>query len=125
MKGMMILVAALSLIGCVSTPPPAATPNYWGVIGAGLSRYRGHDIRELATVVGYPDSQRESLGTNLYSWSKQSQLPMPNLYGPVSFFTIGCHIEVSVVLIGGVEFVDTWRLEGDGRACWQIANALR
>ena len=135
-----ILFLPLALAACVEQPV-APPPNNWNEIDAGLQRFRGHEVRELAAVLGYPNSQRESLGDVLYIWTIDQNLPWssPNMvisngnvggtpfYGVTSqmqttVIHVHCTIEVATAAQG---LIRNWRFDGQNGACWQYAQALR
>lgn len=135
-----ILATALALTACVTPEPPPPQPSPWTVINAGLQRYRSRDFRELAAVLGYPDTQRVVLGDVILVWRTDTDAPVPNLNTGMTMGTVGstayfatttqsqpmyvhlqCTIEVAVDQNGAVK---TYHLNGQAGACWRYANAL-
>ena len=72
--------------------------------------------------MGYPTSQREFMGDTVFAWQSEASMPIPNGFNEPTFFRIQCKIEVATDNAGTIK---TSHLDGDGRACWRYANALR
>jgi len=141
MRYTILAATTLILTGCATEPPPAPMPNNWDVINAGIQRYRGRDVRELAAVLGYPDSQRAVMGDLVFVWHTDMNAPVPNfntqtttgMVGTTPYFEnttqsqpllvhLQCTIEVATDENGAVK---TYHLDGQSGACWRYANALR
>lgn len=137
----LILVAVLWMTACEDMAPPPPLPNPWTVIQTGLERYRGHDARELAAVLGYPDSQRAVMGDIVYVWRTDQTAPIPNFNMQTTSGMVGStpyyanttesqpmyvHLQSTIeVSVDPNNAVKTYHLDGQGGACWPYANALR
>jgi hypothetical protein len=92
----LICADILALGACETAPPvPPPQPNIWDVINTGLQRHHGHDVRELAAVIGCPDSQRVILGDTVLVWRTDINTPIPNGFEAPTHVNWQCTIEVA------------------------------
>jgi hypothetical protein len=130
----------LTLAGCATAPPAPPQPTNWDYINAGLQRYRGHDVRELAAVIGYPDSQRVVMGDTVYLWRSDVNMPVPNYNMQMTTGMVGStpyyqnttdtqpsyvHLQCSIEVVADANgALSTYHLDGQNGACWKYARAL-
>lgn len=78
-------------------------------LAQGLQSLQGQNIRVAANLMGYPQSQRESLGDTLYMWSSYMTFPATQYMGAMTF---SCTIEIAVDAMGTIKTTRWWNNGG-------------
>ena len=125
----LILLAIVASTGCYSM-------TSFAVLDQALPTFEGRPVSDVVRYLGYPTSERTTMGKKIYVWSTAFTSVTPSTTtttgtiagAPVAVTSTGVrssNLACEVRAITSNEVVEGFEYEGNNGACAQIARALQ
>lgn len=127
-RSLLVLAAALSLTGCYSM-------TSFAKLDRALPTFQGRPVADVVNYLGYPSSERTTMGKKIYVWSTAFTQVLPSTTSttgtvggtPVTVNSTGMRsydlaCEIRVITVNDI--VESFEYEGNNGACARYSRAL-